>query len=80
MVVGESGPNDAAVAVLGAVRRPASRCERLVRGVGTPLSLPLLCLIASKESGLMFWPPRRAARPPVGMDRPLGLEKLLEDI
>jgi hypothetical protein len=43
-----------AVADLGAVRRPASKCDRLVRGVGTPLSRSVGDLRVSKESGLMF--------------------------
>lgn len=56
-VVGDAGPFEklAAVADLGAVRRPASKCDRLVRGVGTPLSIMSEGdLIASNESGLMF--------------------------
>lgn len=48
-------PKDVAVAVLGAVLRPARRCDRLVRGVGTPMSLiSVWLLIASNERGLMF--------------------------
>lgn len=56
------------VDVFGAVRRPASRWDRLVRGVGTPLSISVV-FIESKERGLMFCPPRRDARPD-GMARP----------
>ena len=70
-VVGEAGPFEkvAAVAVLGAVRRPASRWDRLVRGVGAPLSIS--CVLAvSNERGLMLFPPRREARPEEGMARP----------
>lgn len=52
--VGEEA-KDVAVADFGAVRRPASRCDRLVRGVGTPLSLASVeDLIASNDRGLMF--------------------------
>lgn len=69
-----------AAAVLGAVRRPASMCARLVLGVGAPLSVvSLAALMVSKESGLMFWPPRREASPEVGMPRAPEL-KLLEVI
>lgn len=53
----------AAVADLGAVRRPASRWDRLVRGVGTPSPRSVGDFRTSNESGLMFWPPRRDARP-----------------
>lgn len=55
--VGEASPMEklAAVAVLGAVLRPASKCPRLVRGVWMPLSSgPVGDFKASMESGLMF--------------------------
>lgn len=71
----------AAVADLGAVRRPASKWERLVRGVGAPPSLLALpCLIVSKESGLIFWLPRREASPPAGIGSPLAELKEFEVI
>jgi len=55
-------------------------CARLVLGVGAPLSLvSLAVLMLSKDSGLMFWPPRREARPDAGMPRAAKL-KLLEVI
>lgn len=69
-----------AVAVLGAVLRPASKWDRLVRGVGAPLSLVSVdALMASNERGLIFWPPRREARPEPGMPIPFEV-KLLEVI
>lgn len=62
--VGEGRPFEklAADADLGAVRRPASRWDRLVLGVGAPLSISVGDLAVSNDSGLMFWPPRREAR------------------
>ena len=65
MVVGELGPLGKlpAIAVFGAVLKPASRCDRLVRGVGSPVSLLGMDLEASNDSGLIPWPPRREARP-----------------
>lgn len=71
-MVGEAGPLGklAVVADLGAVRSPASRCDRLVRGVGMPLSFSLEGFIASKVSGLRLCPPRREARPEEGIARP----------
>lgn len=67
---GDASPlaKQAAVAVFGAVLRPASRCDLLVRGVAIPLSLgPVKDFKASIDRGLMFWPPRREARPEVDM-------------
>ena len=56
MVVGELGPlgKPGAVADLGAVRRPTSKWERLVRGVGMPLSWSLEAFMPSNVSGLML--------------------------
>lgn len=59
----------AAVADLGAVLRPASKCERLVRGVAIVPSLSAAGLMAPMDKGLIPCPPLRDARPELGMAR-----------
>ena len=70
-VVGDAGIFEKLVAVdvLGAVRSPASRWDRLVRGVGIPVSFSGIGLLVSNESGLIFCPPRRDASPEEGIAR-----------
>jgi hypothetical protein len=70
-VVGEAGPGKLVpVEVLGAVRSPASKCDRLVRGVGIPVSFSVGDFIASNERGLIFCPPWRRDARPDGIARP----------